>query len=141
MVEILGSGEIVNMAIPSTFTVVATPGGRGVGTIALALTFTMNGMTINLAADNGVHDPVGTGQIIITSSDATGGGTLNNMVTGYMSQFGFGVTTGGGQFQCQNTGRSAGVMDEPMSTLLGTAVVVHQMDVHGTIPAGGLTIG
>ncbi len=59
--------------------------------------------------------------------------------TGYTSQFGFGVTTSGGQFQCQNTGRSAGAMDEPMSTLLGTPVDVLQIDVHGTIPAGRLT--
>ncbi len=140
VVKILSSGDIVNVAIPSTFTVKATPGGHGVGTLALALTFTMNGMTIHLSADNGAGDPVGTGQVIITSSQATGGGTLSNTVSGYMSQFGFAVSASGGQFQCQNTGRSAGVMDGPMSMLLGTPVDVHQMDVHGTIPAGGLAI-
>lgn len=101
----------------------------------------MNGMKIALAADNGANDPVGTGQVIVTPTRATGGGTLSNTVSGYMSQFGFGVTTtSGGQFQCQNTGRSAAIMNGPMSTLLGTPVNVLQMDVHGTVAADGLTI-
>lgn len=86
-----------------------------------------------MEADNGAHDQVGTGLIRVTSESATGGGTLNNTVTGYESQFGFGVTSSGGQFQCQNTGRSASVVDGALSTLLGTQVDVLQMTVHGAV--------
>lgn len=138
VVEIVSSGAIVTTTLPSTFQVTATPGGPGVGTLALLSSFTVNGMKISLAADNGANDPVGTGHVIVTPTHAVGGGTLSNTVSGYMSQFGYGATTtSGGQFQCQNTGRSAAIMNGPMSMLLGTAVNVLQMDVHGTVALTG----
>ncbi|MDG6933669.1 MAG: hypothetical protein JRN68_03120 [Nitrososphaerota archaeon] len=132
--KVISTGEIVTLNIPTSFTVTVTPGGPGVGT--LALTITLEGIT-TMAADGGAHDTVGTGQIRITATSVTGGGTLNNNPTGYMSQFGFGVTSQNGnvegQFQCQNTGRSASVMDMPLSMLLGEQVDVLQMTVHGTV--------
>lgn len=142
VVRFLTNGAIANMHIPSTFSVTLTPGGPGVGTIALTVIFSFGGKTIAFAADGGAHDPVGTGQILVSSAEANGGGTLFNPATGYMSQFGFGVTANsGGQFQCQNTGRSASVMDGPLSMLFGTPVDVLQMDVHGTVAAGNLVVG
>lgn len=129
--KVVSSGQIVTMDIPTTFTVVVTPGGPGVGTIALTITLTPLGITMQ--ADGGAHDPVGTGLITVSSDSATGGGTLSNTATGYESQFGFGVTSDGGQFQCQNTGRSGSVMDGPLSGLLGTQVDVLQMTVHGAV--------
>ncbi len=133
--EVVSSGQIITMDIPTTFTVDVTPGGPGVGTIALTITLTPLGITMK--ADGGANDPVGTGLITVTSDSASGGGTLDNTVTGYESQFGFGVTSNdglvSGQFQCQNTGRSASIMDVPLSGLLGAQVDVLQMTVHGTV--------
>lgn len=124
----------MTLSIPSVFSVTVTSGGPTVGTLALTLMF--NGMT--LKADNGANDPVGTGLIKVTSTRATGGGTLSNPTTGYVSQFGFGVAGSRGQFQCQNTGRSASAMDGPMSMLLGEQVNILQMDVHGTVNSSTL---
>lgn len=116
-------GNVVNMRLTDVpFAVVVTDGGPGVGTITL----TILGLTLG-------PDPVGVGQIKVTDK-ARGGGTLDNPVTGYMSQFGFGVTRNGGQFQCQNTGRSAAVV----SPFMGLTVL--QMDVHGTVQADSVVI-
>ena len=141
VLKVNSTGRVVNMTIPSTFSVTTTAGGSSVGTLALTLTFSVNGMQIMMKADNGASDPIGTGLISVTSNSATGGGTLLNPASGYMSQFGFGITeSGGGQFQCQNTGRSGSVMDGPMSMLLGMNVTVLQMFVHGVVQAGNLSV-
>jgi hypothetical protein len=132
VVRILNTGEIVTVSFSNVpFTVVATAGGSGVGTIKLIVPkFGMNQGP----------DPVGTGMISVTADGTSGGGTLHNMVTGYMSQEGFGVSMVGGQFQCQNTGRSARVVDAFMSGMFGTPVDTIQMDLHGAVPAGSLSV-
>ena len=132
VVRILGTGQIVTVSFSSVpFTVITTSGGPGVGTIRLIVPkFGMNQGP----------DPVGFGMISVTATRTSGGGTLHNMVTGYMSQEGFGVNMLGGQFQCQNTGRSAGVVDAFMSGMFGTPVDTIQMDLHGAVLAGSLSV-
>jgi len=104
------------------FSVVVTPGGSGVGTLFLTL--------VNLPPPFGtvtVGGTVATGSIKITSTSATGGGTI---APPQASLDGFGVTSqSGGQFECQNAGFSA---------LLSLGI--RQMDVHGEVPAGALIV-
>ena len=108
------------MTLTRPFRVVATAGGAGVGTLLLTV--------YSLPAPFGtvtVGGTIATGSIAITSSSATGGGTI---APPEPSQDGFGVTaSSGGQFQCQNAGFSA---------LLGLGI--RQMDVHGTALPGSL---
>lgn len=136
--KVVSSGRILNLEIPTSFTVTVTPGGSGVATLALTIVLHTSEGDVTRMVDGGANDLVGTGQITVTSTSAAGGGTLNNNPSSdYMSQFGFGVTSQNGQvagqFQCQNTGRSASVMDVPVSGVLGLPVDVLQMAVHRTV--------
>jgi hypothetical protein len=114
------SGEIVTMSLPSVgFAVTVTNGGAGVGTLMLSVP----GMSMIMGPD-----PVGSGRINVFADKAAGGGNTA------MSQFGFTVSPSGGEFQCLMAGRSAGAGD----MMMGMEVL--QMDVHGTVTAGSLTI-
>jgi hypothetical protein len=63
---------------------------------------------------------------------AVGGGIVAGPL-GLTSQLGFGATSAGGSFQCVMAGRSGGFPFGPWSEVL-------QMDVHGDVAPGSLTI-
>jgi hypothetical protein len=63
---------------------------------------------------------------------AVGGGIVDGPL-GLTSQLGFGATEAGGSFQCVMAGRSSGFPFGPWSEVL-------QMEVHGDITPGSLTI-
>src|SRR5215813_13359861 len=63
---------------------------------------------------------------------AVGGGIVDGPL-GLTSQLGFGATSAGGSFQCVMAGRSGGFPFGPWSEVL-------QMEVHGDITPGSLTI-
>ena len=72
--------------------------------------------------------------IVDQASDArvVGGGIVDGPL-GLTSQLGFGATSAGGSFQCVMAGRSGGFPFGPWSQVL-------QMDVHGDVTPGSLTI-
>ncbi len=114
-----GGGQMI-LNLP--FSVKATAGGAGVGTLFL----TIFGLPSPFPNPITVGGFVATGTITVTGDSASGGGTISPPQA---SQEGFSVTTNGGQFQCQNAGFSA------LSSL-----GISQMDVHGTVAAGSLVI-
>src|SRR5712692_3121424 len=65
-------------------------------------------------------------------ASAVGGGVVDGPL-GLTSQLGFGATSAGGSFQCVMAGRSGGFPFGPWSQVL-------QMDVHGDVTPGSLTI-
>ncbi len=65
-------------------------------------------------------------------ASAVGGGVVDGPL-GLTSQLGFGATSMGGSFQCVMAGRSGGFPFGPWSQVL-------QMDVHGDVTPGSLTI-
>ncbi len=114
-------GKVVNVMLAGvSFTGTAKPGGPGVGS-----------MDLNLLNIMDIPGTVATGQIAMTSNSVSGGGTLAVAPMG--SQFALSVSTSGGQVQCLMAGFSAGFEFGGLTVL--------QMDVHGTVPAGALTIG
>jgi hypothetical protein len=115
--EVFVDGTQVRFTVP--FSVTATAGGPGVGTLFLTLT----GLPLPFPSSLRVGGFVATGSITVTSDSTSGGGTI---APPQASQEGFGVTfSAGGQFQCQNAGFSA---------LKG----LRQMDVHGSVAPGVL---
>jgi hypothetical protein len=118
---VLVDGAQMTLTLP--FNVTATAGGAGVGTLFLTVG---PGLPSPFPSSVTVGGFVATGRITVTSDSATGGGTI---APPQASQDGFGVTAGGGQFQCQNAGFSA---------LLSMGI--RQMDIHGTVQPGSLTI-
>jgi len=87
------------MTLTLPFSVVATAGGPGVGTVFLTLG---PGLPSPFPSTVTVGGFVATGSITVTDSSASGGGTI---APPEASQEGFGVTVfAGGQFQCQNAG-------------------------------------
>lgn len=71
---------------------------------------------------------------VVSASDSSvvGGGVVDGPL-GLTSQLGFGATSVGGSFQCVMAGRSGGFPFGPWSQVL-------QMEVHGDVTAGSLTI-
>lgn len=71
---------------------------------------------------------------VLRASDLSvvGGGVVDGPL-GLTSQLGFGATSEGGSFQCVMAGRSGGFPFGPWSQVL-------QMEVHGDVTAGSLTI-
>src|SRR5439155_24285908 len=67
-----------------------------------------------------------------SGATAVGGGVVDGPL-GLTSQLGFGATSTGGSFQCVMTGRSGGFPLGPWSQ-------VRQMEVHGDVTPGSLTI-
>jgi len=67
-----------------------------------------------------------------SDSSVVGGGVVDGPL-GLTSQLGFGATSVGGSFQCVMAGRSGGFPFGPWSQVL-------QMEVHGDVTAGSLTI-
>src|SRR6266581_9659143 len=67
-----------------------------------------------------------------SDASAVGGGIVDGPL-GLTSQLGFGATEAGGSFQCVMAGRSGGFPFGPWSQVL-------QMEVHGDITPGSLTI-
>ncbi len=110
-------------ALSAPFSVLATAGGPGAGTLFLTLT----GLASPFPASVTVGGAVASGLISVATNAAIGGGTL---APPQPSQEGFAVTVqSGGQFQCQNAGFSA---------LLSMGI--RQMDVHGTVAPGTLVV-
>ena len=116
-VVLANGGGQMTFTVP--FSVVATSGGAGVGTLFLTLG---PGLPSPFPSSVTVGGTVATGSITVTGDSASGGGTISPPQA---SQEGFSATPSGGQFQCQNAGFSA-------LTALGIA----QMDVHGTVQPG-----
>ena len=71
---------------------------------------------------------------VVSASDSSvvGGGVVDGPL-GLTSQLGFGATSVGGSFQCVMAGRSGGFPFGPWSLVL-------QMEVHGDVTPGSLTI-
>ncbi len=114
------TGKVVNMMLTGvSFTGTVKPGGPGVGS-----------MDLNLLGIMDIPGVVATGHIVMTSNRVSGGGTETVAPMG--SQFALSVSTSGGQVQCLMAGFSAGFEFSGLTVL--------QMDVHGTVPAGALTI-
>jgi hypothetical protein len=115
------TGKIVTMMLAGvSFTGTVKPGGPGVGSMDLNL--------LNIMDIPGV---VATGRIVLTSNSVSGGGT--EAVAPMGSQFALSVSARGGQVECLMAGFSAGFEFGGLTVL--------QMDVHGTVPSGDLTIG
>ena len=114
-------GKVVNVMLTGvSFTGTVRPGGPGVGS-----------MDLNLKGIMDIPGTVATGQIVMTRDRVFGGGT--EAVAPMGSQFALSVSTSGGMVQCLMAGFSAGFEFGGLTVL--------QMDVHGTVPAGALTIG
>ncbi len=95
------------------YSVTFTAGGAGVGTLSLDVP------SLGITALGGF---LATGEVTVTSSDASGGGTI---APPNPSQFGFTASSSGGQFECLAAGFSAPV-----------GIGIRQFIMHGTVTPG-----
>ncbi len=99
------------------YSVTFSAGGAGVGTLSL------NVPSLGITALGGF---LATGKVTVTSSDASGGGTI---APPNPSQFGFTASSSGGQFECLAAGFSAPV-----------GIGIRQFIMHGTVTPGTFSV-
>ncbi len=96
--------------------------------VAYSVVVTPSALSLSILG-MGMGGPLASGRITITLPRSVGGGTLGGSMP---SQMGFVASAGGGQFQCQMAGFSAGFPLE----VGGTEVTIIKMDVHGAAAPG-----